>query len=103
MSAEVAFGKFMRTLRKTPKSGVLFTMCSDLLATYEGETLVLTTESDTIFTALRRDDHRKAMEEIFSGMGVTAFEVRKKGAKPAMKNAIEELKNNFGDYPIEFK
>ena len=103
MSAEVAFGKFMRTLRKTPKSGVLFTMCSDLLATYEGETLVLTTESDTIFTALRRDDHRKAMEEIFSGMGVTAFEVRKKGAKPAMKSAIEELKNNFGDYPIEFK
>lgn len=103
MSAEVAFGKFMRTLRKTPKSGVLFTMCSDLLASYEGATLVLTTESDTICTALRREDHRKAMEEIFAQIGIADFDVRKKGQKPALKTSIEELKNNFGDYPIEFK
>ncbi len=103
MSAEVAFGKFMRALRKTPKSGVLFTMCSDLLASYEGETLVLTTESETIYTALRREDHRKAMEEIFAGIGVAAFDVRKQGAKPALKSSIEELKASFGDYPIEIK
>ena len=103
MTAEVAFGKFMRTLRKMPRSGVLFTMCSDLLAAFEGETLVLTTESDTIATALRREDHRKAMEEIFAQIGITSFEVRKQGAKPALKNSVEELKNDFGDYPIEIK
>ena len=50
-SAETVFGKFMRALRKTGSNGVLYTMCSDLEFFFEGETLILTTESDTIYRA----------------------------------------------------
>ena len=103
MTAEVAFGKFMRALRKTSKSGVLFTMCSDLLAVFEGGTLALYTESETIYAALRREDHAKVMAEVFAQIGISSFEVRKRGRPATGNGALEELKENFKDYPIEIK
>ncbi len=103
MTAEGAYGKFMRTLRKTSRSGVLFTMCSDLAACYEGETLVLYTDSDTICAALNREEHRKIMADVFAQIGVSSFEVKRRGAAPAARDAVEELKNNFRDYPVEIK
>ena len=102
--AEVAFGKFMRTLRKTSKNGVLFTMCSDLAPVFEGSTLVLYTESGTISRSLTRDEHRQVMKDVFEKVGVTDFEVRLKGADaPKKQNIAEELKRDFPDYPIEIK
>ncbi len=103
MSADMAYGKFMRLLRKTSRSGVLFTMCSDLAASYEGETLVLTTESETVMRTLSRAEHRATMEGVFSQLGISAFEVRLQKAAPAERSAIEELKQNFKDFPIEIK
>ena len=103
-SAEVAFGKFMRTLRKTSRNGVLFTMCSDLAAGYEGEKLVLTTEVETIARSLNREDHRKVMEETFALVGVKDFEVRlAREGKARGADAVGELKKNFSEYPVEVK
>ncbi len=102
LSAETVFGKFMRSLRKTASNGVLFTMCSDLEFFFEGELFVLSTESDTIYRALGREDHAKIMKEIFDGLGIS-YEIRLKSAKPKPKEGIEELKQNFSDYNINVK
>ena len=103
-TAEVAFGKFMRTLRKTSKNGVLFTMCSDLAAEYEGEKLVLTTEIETVCRSLNREDHRRIMAETFALVGIADFEVRfAQAEKQGTADAIAELKKNFSDYPVEVK
>ncbi len=101
-SAETVFGKFMRALRKTGSNGVLYTMCSDLEFFFEGETLILTTESDTIYRALIRDDHTKTMKEVFGSLGFV-YEVRQKGAKIETKHGIGELEQNFSDYTVQVK
>lgn len=102
--AEVMFGKFVRTLRKTSRNGVLFTMCSDLMPVFEGGTLVLYTESGTIARSLARAEHRAVMADVFAQVGITDFEVRLKGADaPKKANAAEQLKRDFPDYPIEIK
>ena len=103
-SAEMVFGKFMRTLRKTSKNGVLFTMCADLEARYEGNLLVLYTESDTVLRSLGREEHRKQMAEAFALLGVTEFEVRSlKAPKAEGKDGLEQLKRDFDGYEIEIK
>lgn len=104
MTAESAFGKFMRTLRKTCKNGVLFTMCADLEAAFEEETLVLTTESETVYRSLGREDHTKLMKEAFLQIGIADFALRLKGKeKQDEKQGIERLKHDFSDYPIEIR
>lgn len=104
MTAETAFGKFIRTLRKTSKNGVLFTMCSDLSASFEGKLLVLSTESETIFRSLSREEHKKIMADTFQAIGVFDFEVRLVSSKKKEDaDALSELKKNFSDYPIELK
>ncbi len=104
MTAETAFGKFIRTLRKTSKNGVLFTMCSDLSPSYEGKLLVLSTESETIFRSLSREEHKKIMADTFQSIGVFDFEVRLESSKKKEDaDALSELKKNFSDYPIELK
>ena len=98
------FGKFVRTLRKTSRNGVLFTMCSDLAPVFEGGTLVLYTESGTIARSLARAEHRAVMADVFAQVGITDFEVRLKGADaPQKANVAEQLKRDFPDYPIEIK
>ena len=101
-SADMVFGKFMRALRKRSSSGVLFTMCSDLEFFFEGATLVLATTSETIFRALKREDHEKVMKEVFDGLGV-AFEVRQKAAAVETKRGISELEQNFSEYTVQVK
>ena len=103
MTAEMAYGKFMRLLRKTSRNGVLFTMCSDLEAQFEGAKLVLYTESGTVHRTLVRDDHRRIMQEVFVQLGVSEFEVRLKGGMQEEKDGISQLKQDFKDYPIEIK
>ncbi len=104
-SAQLMFGRFMRQLRKQSKNGVLFTMCSDLEAEFEGEKLVLFTESLTVFRSLGKEEHVRTMKEIFAQIGVTDFELRKRGETPKTeeKSAVDALRRDFGDYPIEEK
>lgn len=101
-SADMVFGKFMRALRKRSSSGVLFTMCSDLEFFFEGATLVLATTSETIFRALKREDHEKVMKEVFDGLGVS-FEVRQRAAAVETKRGISELEQNFSEYTVQVK
>lgn len=101
-SAEMVFGKFMRMLRKAGATGVLFTMCSDLEFFFEGSVLVLTTQSETIFRALKREEHIKIMKGVFDGLGVS-FEVRMKNANTEVKHGISELERNFSDYTVQVK
>ncbi len=102
--AEAVYAKFIRMLRKTARNGVLFTMCSDLIAEFEGSTLVFYSESETVCDILRRENHRKTMGDVLNDIGVQSFEVRHKGAeKTVTKDAVAELKKNFKDYPINIK
>lgn len=101
LTADVAFGKFMRTLRKTSRNGVLFTMCSDLEAQFEGGTLVLFTESDTVLRSLSREEHRKIMADVFAQIGISDFAVRKKGTQENKEDGIERLRRDFPDYSVE--
>ncbi len=100
--AQRTFGRFMRTLRKTSRSGVLFTMCSDLEAKFEGETLVLLSDSETVVRSLKREEHRKIMEQVFAEIGISSFEVRAAGGQP-QGGGIEALKRDFKDYTIDIK
>lgn len=102
-TAEIAYGKFMRTLRKTCRNGVLFTMCSDLIPSYEGDTLVLTTDVETVARSLQREEHRKIMSDTFSLVGVGAFEIRLAQSREKSTDAVAELKKNFSKYPVEVK
>ena len=103
-SAETVFGRLMRYLRKTSRNGVLFTMCADLTARFEGGTFVLVTESETVCRALNKENHRATMSEALSSLGVTAFEVRLATAAPkATKEGLEQLQRDFSDYKIEIK
>ena len=100
--AGTIYAKFMRELRKTAKSGVLFTMCRDLNVFFEEGKLILETDSEAVYGILGRDIHRATMTDIFTRLGVSVYEVRlaKKGKAG---DPVEELKKNFGDYPIEIR
>lgn len=101
-SAEMVFGKFMRLLRKAGATGVLFTMCSDLEFFFEDGVLILTTQSETIFRSLKREEHTKIMKSVFDGLGVS-FEVRMKNANTDAKRGISELEQSFSDYTVQVK
>ncbi len=103
MTADGAYGKFMRVLRKTSRNGVLFTMCLDLVARFEGATLALYTDSETVYRALNREEHRKIMADAFAEVGVSDFAVKMERAQAEISGGVEELKRNFKDYPIEVK
>ena len=103
-SPEAVFGLFLRRLRKLPKSGVVYALCRDLAPGREGDTLVLTTDVRTVCDTLNSERHRAVMEEVFSGLGVKAFEVRFAGAaRNAEKDGIKQIKADFEGYPIEIK
>lgn len=103
VSAQTAFGKFLRLLRKMPTGGVLRTLCDDLEASYEGSLLVLVTESANVAASLRRENHRSVMREVFAQIGIREFEVRLRGESKGETGGIEALKRDFSDYPIEIK
>lgn len=99
-----AFGLFLRTLRKISKSGVLFTLCSELDCGFEGDTMVFTTDLESIRNALNRPEHRAAMKEALETIGVVSFDIRLKSAKSDdFKSKIEALKSDFPDVPVEIK
>ena len=99
-----AFGMFLRSLRKTSRNGVLFTMCSELESVFEGDTMVLSTTSETIFKSLNRPEHSTALKEALSAIGVTLFDIRLQGKKGDDFSAkLNRLKEDFSDTPIELK
>ena len=103
-SPEVVFGKFLRRLRKLPKSGVVYTLCRDLAASREGDTLVLTTDVRTVADTLNGERYAPIMREVFAEMGVEKFEVRYASEERRDEKAgLEQHKKDFSDYPIDIK
>lgn len=98
------FGKFVRSLRTTRRNAVLFTLCMDLGNFFEGDKLVLTTESEAVYKGLTRADNAAFIAETLLELGVNSHEVRlvKKGPSDYEK-AFDELKKNFDGIDIEIK
>ena len=95
---------FRRSLRRNVKSGVLFTMCQDLETAFEGDTFILTTDSDTIYRRLNSEDNYKNVQAALATIGIRSFEIRRKGErKDPLQEDIETLKKNFPDADIEIK
>ncbi len=105
MTAEYAYGMFIKLLRKSSKSGVLRVLCSELSPKFEGEKLVFLTDSETVFNSLQRQEHKETVLSILRQIGVKEYEVRlfEGGVKSEGGEALDELKRDFSGYPIEVK
>jgi len=98
------FAKFIKSLRTTHKNAVLFTLCMDLDHAFEGDKLVLLTESEAVLKSLNRADNFKFIADVLLELGVTDFEVRfKQKGENGYEKALKELKNNFDGTDIEIK
>lgn len=99
-----AFGMFLRALRKTCRNGVLFTLCSELESSFEGDTMILSATGETIFKSLNRPEHRAAVAAALESIGVTDFDIRLKGQRTDdFKEKLDRLKEDFPSTPIEWK
>ena len=98
------FGKFIRSLRTTHRNAVLFTLCMDVGNFFEGNKLILTTESEAVMKGLTRTDNANFLSETLLELGVGEHEVRliQKG-ESEMEKAVRELKKNFDGIDIEIK
>lgn len=104
--AKATFGAFLRSLRKTGKNGVLFTICMDLDSVYENDTFVLYTQSETVYRSLKKPEHdtliKGAMEAI--GIGESGFDVRLKGKSvDDFNQKVETIKKTFQGVNVEIK
>lgn len=98
------FAKFIKSLRTTRKNAVLFTLCMDLDHTFEGDKLILLTESEAVLKSLSRADNTKFMSEVLLELGVSDFEIRfRQKGESGYEKALKELKNNFDGTDIEIK
>ncbi len=98
------FGRFLRSLRTTHKNAILFTLCMDLNSFFEGEKLVLTTDSEAVLKGLTRPDNANFISETLLEFGVSSHEVRLvKAGESAYDKAVEELKHNFEGIDVEIK
>ena len=93
----------LRALRTTHKNAVLFTLCADLTCVQEGAKFVFSTENETVYRAITRQDNSAVFAEVLSGAGVTHFEVRLGKKQDGLKKAVEVLKSNFSGTDVEIK
>lgn len=98
------FAKFIKSLRTTRKNAVLFTLCMDLDHTFEGDKLILLTESEAVLKSLNRADNTKFISEVLLELGVSDFEIRfRQKSESGYEKALKELKSNFDGTDIEIK
>ena len=105
-NAQATFGAFLRSLRKTAKSGVVFAMCMDLDSGYEGDTFVLYTESPTIYNSLSKPEHTALLTQAFAGVGIESdgFALRLRGKQTDdVQKGIDEIKKTFDGVKIDVK
>ena len=98
------FAKLIRLLRTTRKNAVLFTLCMDVGNFFEGDKMILTTDSEAVYKGLQKEDNSSFLAETLLELGVGSHEVRfiPKGESEYDK-AVRELKNNFDGIDIEIK
>ena len=98
------FAKFIKSLRTTRKNAVLFTLCMDLDHGFEGEKLILFTESEAVLKSLNRADNNKFISEVLLELGVSDFEIRfRQRGESDYEKALKQLKENFTGIDIEIK
>ncbi len=83
---------------------MLFTLCMDLEHAFEGDKIILITDSEAVFKALSRAENAKFVSEVLLELGVREHEVklREKGESDYDK-AMRELKQNFDGTDIDIK
>ncbi len=104
--SKATLGSFLRSLRKTAKSGVLITLCMDLDGSYEGDTFVLTTESGTVYNSLKKEAHMQLIAQAFENIGVGSdgFDIRLKGKQSdEFQKSVDELKARFNGIKIDIQ
>ena len=98
------FAKFIKSLRTTHKNAVLFTLCMDLDHKFEGDKIVFTTDNDTVFKALCRNENSSFIADVLAELGVTEHEIAYKSPEQSdYEKALEELKRNFSGTDIDIK
>ena len=98
------FGKLLRLLRTTRKNAVLFTLCMDVGNFFEGDKMILTTDSEAVYKGLQRADNSNFLSETLLELGVGEHEVRLiKQGESEYDKAVKELKQNFDGIDIEIK
>ncbi len=98
------FGKFIRSLRTTHRNAVLFTLCMDLSNFFQGDKLILETDSEAVYKALSRAENAAFVSGVLQEFGVTEYELRmKKKPESGFEKAFNELKRNFDGIDIETK
>lgn len=98
------FAKFIKCLRTTHKNAVLFTLCMDLSADFEGEKFILTTDSEGVYKALKRPDNFNFMGGVLQELGVNEYDVRIRPKDESdYEKALKQLKNNFNGTDITVK
>ncbi len=102
--AKGTYGAFLRSIRKTAKNGVLVTMCMDLDSSYEEGVFVLSTQSDTVYRSLKKEEHYALITQCFETIGLTAgeFDIRLRG-KPSddFEKKVAQIKQTFGGIKVE--
>ena len=102
--AKAVFGGFLRSLRKTGKNGVLFTICMDLESAFVDGVFTLFTTSDTIYRSLQKEDHYSLVKEAFRLIGIEQFAIEKKEKEgDQFDKAIKQLKEDFPNTNIQIK
>ena len=98
------FAKLIKLLRTTRKNAVLFTLCMDVGNFFEGDKMIITTDSEAVYKGLQRVDNSAFLAETLLELGVGAHEVRliQKG-ESEYDRAVRELKSNFDGIDIEIK
>lgn len=102
-SGKSVLATLLRALRTTHKNAVLFTLCSDLGCIAEGGKTVFTTDNETVYRAITRQDNAKILSEVLAEAGAGEYEVRLVKKDDAFKNALDILKSNFGGTDINIK
>ena len=104
--AKATFGLFLRSVRKTARNGVLIALCMDLDCAYEESVFVLYTESDTVYRALKKQEHLALIEQAFAAIGIEGdgFDIRLKGKKAdSFKEGVAQIQDTFGGVKVEIK
>ncbi len=98
------FGSLLKLFRTTRRNAVLFTLCMDLESSFEGDTLILATDTDAVFKALNREENARFIREALAELNVFSHEVRLKAkGESKWESAERRLRENFKGIDIDIK
>ena len=104
--AKATFGTFLRALRKTGGSGVLFTICMDLDSAYDNDVFTLYTTSETIYRSLTKPEHASLIKTAFAAIGIdeNGYTVLLRGKQTDTFNqGVQTIRETFGGVKVEIK